>query len=69
MIRSDITSPRPGKLRTMASARARPRKNSTLTLAMDRIVVTPSDQRATGSLITWSKFKRPTKAWPGIWKS
>ena len=39
------------------------------TLATERIAVSTSDQRATGSLTTRSKFFRPTKAWPGIWKS
>ncbi len=68
-IRIDMTRPRPGKLCIMVSATARPSRNSIATLAPDRMAVSTSDQRATGSKITRSKFLRPTKAWPGTWKS
>ena len=68
-IRIDMMSPRPRKSRTMLSARTRPSTNSMATLAPERMAVTASDQRATGSLTTRSKFFRPTKAWPGTWKS
>ena len=40
-----------------------------VTFAADSIAVRTSDQRATGSKTTCAKFFRPTKAWPGIWKS
>ena len=39
------------------------------TLAPESMAVSTSDQRATGSMTTRSKFFRPTKAWPGTWKS
>ena len=39
------------------------------TLTPDSQAVRSSDQRATGSNTTRSKFFNPTKAWPGTWKS
>ena len=66
---TDITRPRPGKVLTMVSARARPSRNSIATFVTESVTVRNSDQRATGSAKTCLKFFSPTKAWPGIWKS
>ena len=68
-IRIDMISPRPRKVAHHGQRDRQAEHELDGDAHAGKHAVSTSDQRATGSNTTRSKFFRPTKAWPGTWKS